>query len=256
MYLDKDEVEHLRQVYNKEFSNEQPIPEGSMESTWSELKKRFHSHCSSGSSECILTSMLSKPKAPDSWIVNPEEWLSSDDIEHVEKQFMKLFPKYYYVGTFPIDFDSKSETGKCLVSSLCSLDLKTLYAKGYTQIGIVFNTDVSTGPGKHWVAIFCDIGPEFEHPRITYFDSYSQKPEKEIQVLMKRWKEQWLQAGVHSTPMITSYNKTRHQYQDSECGMYCLYFHFCCLLGIPMETRIPDPVVRGFRGMLFRVGKK
>jgi len=256
MYLDKDEVEHLRQVYNKEHSSESPIPAGSMESTWAELKKRFHEHCKAGTSECIITSMLSKPKAPDSWIVNPEEWLSTDDIEHVEKQFMKIFPKYHYVGTFPIDFDSKSETGKCLVSSLCSLDLKTLYNKGYTQIGIVFNTDVSTGPGKHWVAVFCDIGPEFEHPRITYFDSYSQKPEKEIQVLMKRWRDQWMESGVHSSPMTTSYNKTRHQYEDSECGMYCLYFHFCCLLGIPMETRIPDQVVRGFRGMLFRVGKK
>lgn len=256
MYLDKDEVEHLRQVYNKEHSSESPIPNGSMEASWDELKRRLHSHCKFGTSECIITSMLSKPKAPDSWLVNPEEWLSSDDIEHVESQFMKLFPKYYYVGTFPIDFDSRSETGKCLVTSLCSLDLKALYAKGYTQIGIIFNTDVSSGPGKHWVAIFCDIGPEFEYPRITYFDSYSKKPEKEIQILMKRWRDQWAGSGVHSKPMVTSYNKTRHQYQDSECGMYCVYFHFCCLLGIPMETQVPDAVVRGFRGMLFRVGKK
>jgi hypothetical protein len=73
---------------------------------------------------------------------------------------------------------------------------------------------------------------------------------------MKRWKEQWLQAGVHQQPMKLTYNKTRHQYEDSECGMYCLYFHLCCLLGIPMEERIPDPVVRGLRGMLFHVGKK
>jgi hypothetical protein len=56
--------------------------------------------------------------------------------------------------------------------------------------------------------------------------------------------------------MVLTYNKTRHQYEDSECGMYCLYFHLCCLLQIPMETRIPDSVVRGFRGMLFRVGRK
>lgn len=256
MYFDKDEVEHLRQVYNKEHSNEPPISQGEMHMVWGELKRRFSSHCKTGTAECILASMLSKPKAPDSWAVNPEEWLSSDDIDHVEKQFTKLFSKYHFLGTFPIDFDKKSETGKCLVSSLCSLDLKRLYTNGFTQIGIIFNTDVSTGPGIHWVAVFCDIGPEFEYPRITYFDSYSHKPEKEIQILMKRWRDQWLQANVHSQPMKLTYNKTRHQYEDSECGMYCLYFHLCCLLGISMEERIPDPVVRGLRGMLFRVDKK
>lgn len=256
MYFDKDEIEHLREVYNKEHSNEPPIEKGDMTTVWSELKKRFHSHCKTGSAECIITSMLSKPKAPTSWVSNPEEWLSSEDIEHVETQFEKIFGKYNCLGTFPIDFDKKSETGKCLISSLCSLDLKSLYLNGYTQIGIIFNTDVSTGPGIHWIAIFCDIGPEFENPRFTYFDSYGHKPEKEIQMLMKRWKNQWTSAGVHDKPMITSYNKTRHQFEDSECGMYCLYFHFCCLLGIPMEQRIPDQVVRGFRGMLFRVDKK
>ena len=50
-----------------------------------------------------------------------------------------------------------------------------------------------------------------------------------------------------------SYNKIKHQQQDSECGMYSLYFHLCCLLGISMDKRIPDEVVRGFRGVLFRV---
>lgn len=253
MYFDKEEIENLRKVFNKEHPNEKPIPEGDMNTVWNALKSRFKKHCDTGSAECIITSMLSKPKAPETWKNNPEEWLSSDDIEHIEKQYEKLFKKYKYVGTFPIDFDKKSETGKCLVSALCSMDLKDLYKKGYTQLGIVFNTDVSTGPGIHWVALFCDIGPEFEEPRITYFDSYGQHPEKEIKILMQRWKEQWEKSGVHSKPMQITFNKTRHQFQDSECGMYCLYFHFCCLLGIPMEERIPDPVIRGLRGMLFRV---
>jgi len=254
MYFDKDEIENLRKVFNKEHPKETPIPEGDMETVWKSLKDRFKKQCDNGTAECIITSMLSKPKAPDSWKNNPEEWLSSEDIEHIEAQYEKLFKKYDYVGTFPIDFDKKDQTGKCLVSALCSMNLRDLYKKGHTQIGIVFNTDVSTGPGIHWVALFCDIGPEFEEPRITYFDSYGQKPEKEIKVLMQRWKEQWADVGVHTKPMKVTYSKTRHQYEDSECGMYCLYFHFCCLLGIPMEERVPDPVIRGLRGMLFRVG--
>jgi hypothetical protein len=78
--------ERLRQVFNKEHSNETPIPEGDMHIVWNQLKDRFMSHCRSGSAECIITSMLSKPAAPSSWTVNPEEWLSSDDIDHVEQQ--------------------------------------------------------------------------------------------------------------------------------------------------------------------------
>ena len=251
MYFNAKEVENLRRVFNKE-NPRTTIRAGEPDRVWKNIQARLHEKCDN-SAECIITSLLSKPKAPDSWRSNPEEWLSSTDIDAVEKQYQKVFPEYFYVGTVPIDFGAKSDTGKCLVDSLCSLDIKAVYNKGYRQIGIVFNTDTSTGPGEHWIALFCDIRPELEFPRITYFDSYAEKPEKEIVALMKRWSESWDATKVHQKPMKVTYNKTRHQYQDSECGMYCLYFHLCCLIGSPMKSRIPDQVVRGFRGLIFKV---
>ena len=250
MYFDASEIENLRKVYNAEHPSSK-IPEGTMKQTWSRLKSRFHDICND--SECVVQALIAKPKAPTSWKQNPLEWLSSLEIDNLEKQFQKVFKQYHYIGSIPIDFDKKSKTGTCIVSSLCSMDIKGLYNKGYTQIGIVFNTDISTGPGQHWVALFCDIRPELEYPRITYFDSYAAKPEKEIQILMTRWKEHWDSTGIHKKPMVCSYNKTRHQFQDSECGMYCLYFHYCCLMGISMEKRIPDDVVRSFRSLLFKL---
>ena len=253
MYFDEKDVNRLREVYNKEHPREYPIQRGSIETVWREIQHRLHDKCKTGRGECIITSLLSRPKAPAEWKVNPEEWLSSTDIDKLEKEFEKLFAEYKHVGTFPIDFDAKGETGECLVSALCSMDVKSLAKQGKTQLGIIFNTDVSTGPGEHWVAVFCDIRPELEYPRMTYFDSYAQKPEKEIKRLMKRWKEQWDASGVHSQPMKLTYNKTRHQYKDSECGMYCMYFHYCCLTGISMEEKVPDDVVNSFRRMLFRV---
>lgn len=255
MYFDEEEVENLRNVYNSEHPQESPIPKGSMKTVWANIRKRLHDICKN-SNECVVQSLITKPQAPDSWKSNTHEWLSSLDIDKIEKEYMKVFSSYYYVGAVPIDFDKHSNTGTCLVDSLCSLDIASLYKKGYTQIGIVFNTDVSTGPGQHWIALFCDIRPELEFPRITYFDSYAKKPEKEVQRLMKRWKDSWDATGIHKKPMETTYNKVRHQYQDSECGMYSVYFHYCCLLGISMEKRIPDEVVRGLRGMLFRIGRK
>lgn len=252
MYFDGREVENLRKVFNKEHSGSKPIPAGEPSAVWKQIQKRLQDQCDK-STECIILSLMSKPKAPGSWKSNPEEWLSSTDIDAIEKQYSKVFSEYYYVGAVPIDFDKKSSLGTCLVSSLCSLDIKALYKKGYRQIGVVFNTDKSTGPGEHWIALFCDIRPELEYPRITYFDSYAEKPEKEVVRLMKRWAETWNATKIHQKPMKLTYNKTRHQYENSECGMYCLYFHLCCLTGTSMEDRIPDKVVRGFRGLLFKV---
>lgn len=252
MYFDAHEVDNLRKVFNKENPKAVPIRSAEPSIVWKQIQNRLHDKCDK-STECMILSLMSKPKAPGSWRTNPEEWLSSSDIDAVERQYTKVFSEYYYVGTVPIDFDKKSKTGTCLVNSLCSLDIKALYNKGYRQIGIVFNTDKSTGPGEHWIALFCDIRPELEFPRITYFDSYAEKPEKEVVQLMKRWSENWDSTRIHSKPMQVTYNKTRHQYENSECGMYCLYFHLCCLTGTPMSSRIPDKVVRGFRGLLFKV---
>lgn len=253
MYFDEKSVDRLREVYNEEHPREIPIAKGDSNMMWAGLKNRLKSKCKSGNAECIMTSLLLKPKAPEQWKVNPEEWLSTDEIEKIEKQYKKIFSDYEYLGTFPIDFDLASETGECLVSALCSMKMKDMIANGKTQFGIVFNTDVSTGPGEHWVAVFCDVRPELEYARMTYFDSYAHRPEREIKVLMKRWKQQCDDLSMHPKPMMLTYNKTRHQYKDSECGMYCLYFHYCCLTGISMEDKVPDEVVRGLRGLLFKV---
>jgi len=254
--MDGDEIENLRKVYNEEHPSEKPIAKGSMNQVWSRILARMHKLCSSKTAECVVAHMLKKQKAPSEWETNPEEWLSSIDIDKVENEYMHVFKKYYYVGAIPIDFDKKSKTGSCVVSSLCSLDIKDLYDKGYRKVGVVFNTDVSTGPGQHWIALYADIDPKYENARITYFDSYSKHPEAEIQRLMLRWKEQWDATKIHKKPTELTFNKTRHQYQDSECGMYCLYFHLCCLSGVPMEKTVPDDVVRSFRSVLYSIGKK
>ena len=253
--MDEKEVEQLRIVYNREHPSEKPIPKRSGALAWRDLQSRLGSKCKTGRAECIVGSLLSKHKAPEEWAENREEWLSSEDIDAVEKNYKTLFADYHYVGSVPIDFDLTSETRKCIVSALCAMKLPELYKQGKHRIGIVINTDTHDGPGQHWVCVFCDIRPELAYPRFTYFDSYAQKPETEVKELMTRWKEQWDATGIHSQPMKLTFNKTRHQFKDSECGMYCLYFHYACLLGLPMDKRIPDDVVNGFRGLLFRMPK-
>lgn len=254
-WLDEEAVEHLRTVYNKEHKNEIPIPPGHSEEVWNRLTSRLREKCKTGQAECIVASMMKRPKAPSEWALNRYEWLSSDDIDAIEANYMKVFSDYFYVGAVPIDFDLQTETHKCLVSALCNMKLPELYKRGKQRFGIVINTDPHDGPGQHWICVFADVRPELAYPRMTYFDSYANKPEKEIQKLMQRWKEQWDATKIHEKPMELTYNKTRHQYKDSECGMYCLYFHYACLMNIPMEERIPDDVINAFRNLLFRIPK-
>jgi hypothetical protein len=247
--FDAREIENLRTIFNTRFKSN--IQTGSPEQVWKELLKKFSSKCKTGRSECIIAHMINKPKAPDSWISKPTDWLSDQDIDSVEHEFEVLFKDYKFLGCISIDFDLKSPEGQCIVDTLCSTKLRDIYKKGKTKIGIVFNTDVHTGPGEHWMALYCDISPDVE-PRITYFDSYAKKPEKEIQRLMLRWKEEWDSTNIHDKPMETTYNTTRHQFKNSECGMYSLYFHYCCLNNIPFDEKIPDDVMNAFRHLLFR----
>ena len=65
--------------------------------------------------------------------------------------------------------------------------------------------------------------------------------EKEIMKLVKRIQSQSMKLGEK---FDYEYNKIRHQYTESECGMYCLYFIVKLLEGKTYESltknKIPD----------------
>jgi hypothetical protein len=240
--MDELDLEALRKAYNAEHPKEKPIPPSNV---WEELTRRLKKACDAGTPECIVRKLIKKPTAPKDWSGGRANWLSSDDIDGVLKGYTKLVPDFYYVGTVPIDFDKHTQTGVCLVSALCSLNLKQLQKKGFYRVGIVFNTDISTGSGEHWIAAFCDMRPDLIHPQMTFFDSYAQRPEPEIQVLMQRWASQL-------PDMKLQYNATRHQRKEAECGMFCIYFIHCSLFNIPMGEVIPDDVIAMMRPMFFK----
>lgn len=112
--MDTEEVENLRKVYNKEHPDEPQIPQGTIKSVWNEIRKRLHRLCKEGTTECIIHSMMDKPDAPSSWVEKPGDWLSSLDIEKIEKEFMKLFSKYYFVGAIQLILIRNPEQGLVL----------------------------------------------------------------------------------------------------------------------------------------------
>lgn len=54
-----------------------------------------------------------------------------------------------------------------------------------------------------------------------YFDSYGIEPPTEIHRLIERIQRQGEEL---ETPINYEYNKTRHQYKNSECGVYSMNF--------------------------------
>jgi len=169
-----------------------------------------------------------KPFMPKTWTENPREWLNTIDIRDVMNQYEIKYPDFEFIGPVPMDFDTKVGFGECVVDELCKINLDELMKKGKTKIGVIFNLDKHTQSGSHWVAMNCDIN----RGEICYWDSYGIKPNPEVIVLMNRLKEQ---ASKLNKKLEIKINKVRHQYKNSECGMYCIYFITSLLDGKTFE---------------------
>lgn len=158
------------------------------------------------------------PESPPEWRENPNEWLSSVDIMKVMKQYEKAYPCFDFIGPTPINFDTKRLHGECVWNELCHFNLQNQIKKGKTKIGIIFNTDKDTGPGQHWISMFINLKKKM----IFFFDSVGDPAPKQVKALVKRIQEQGKQLGI--TLAYDSNEGVEHQYGNTECGVYSLYF--------------------------------
>ena len=195
-----------------------------------------------------LESMF-RPKMPRSWKKNKYEWLSSIDIESVMNQYEEKYSDFKFIGPVPIDFDYQYEFGKCIVNELCNIKIKNLNKNNISKVGIIFNLDPHNKPGSHWVAMYMDLNKKV----VYFFDSYGSSPPSEVQILVERLQEQAEELGFE---LKYDYSKIRHQYENSECGVYSIYFIIQLLEGKKtfesmQKTRIPDKVVNDKRNYFF-----
>jgi hypothetical protein len=193
--------------------------------------------------------VLFRPKMPRSWRKNKYEWLSSIDIESVMSQYEDKYKDFKFIGPVPIDFDYQYEFGKCIVSELCKINLKNLLKNNIKKIGVIFNLDAHDKPGSHWVAMYMDLNKKV----VYYFDSYGSSPPSEVQILIERLQEQSQELGFE---LKYDYSKIRHQYENSECGVYSIYFITQLLeekktFSSMQKHRIPDKVVNDKRNYFF-----
>ena len=107
------------------------------------------------------------PVAQSSWKRKHNEWLDSNDINAVMKQYEQANGGFTFIGPSPIDFDKKPYDNTCVWDDLCNLDISEKYNKGYHKIGMIFNLDPHYKEGSHWVSMFVDLDKNF----IFFLDS-------------------------------------------------------------------------------------
>jgi hypothetical protein len=160
------------------------------------------------------------PKSPKEWEKNPNEWLSSVDILNVMKQYEKAYKCFEFMGPSPIDYDAKLLYGECVWNELCNFNLKHQIINGKTKIGIIFNTDPHNLGGSHWISLFINI----KRKKIFYFDSAGDEIPKRI----KHFVDDVIKQGKSLKSKIyfefDQNYPVEHQYGNTECGVYSLYF--------------------------------
>jgi Ulp1 family protease len=110
--------------------------------------------------------------------------------------------------------------GECVWEELCNFNLEHLIKIGKTKIGIIFNTDPDYKPGQHWISMFINI----KKKKIFFFDSTGDPPPKEVNELIQKI----IQQGNNHVPKIKfevdSNEGIEHQYGNTECGIYSIFF--------------------------------
>lgn len=140
------------------------------------------------------------------------EWLNTTHILDTLKQYEKSDSTFLFLGAVPIDFDKFPHLG------IVNLNLAELYKNNTRKIGCIFNLDTHDQDGSHWVSSFIDLNVG----EVYYFDSYGTPPEPEIQIFLRRCAN-FIKKYLNM-PANIKYNDKRHQYKDSECGVYSIHF--------------------------------
>lgn len=173
----------------------------------------------------ILDNAL-RPLKPKEWYDNPKTWLNTYDILKVMKQYERRYTDFSFLGVFPIDFQSRDETGMCIAPGMCDFHIKRLLDKGKHRFAMILNLDKHNEPGSHWVSLYCNMTPSKKNFGIYYYDSVAYAPPKEVALFMKNVRAQVKSHFDQATSakFAMKYNKTQKQFANTECGVFSEVF--------------------------------
>jgi hypothetical protein len=227
-YTDTD-LQKLRDMWNARHPDKKITTNDSKE-IWEMLKNYYTKICNKES--CWVRQMTKgtkmekellesfAPVSPIEWKKNPREWLSSIDIIEVMNQYEKSYKCFEFLGPSPIDYDTHKLYGECVWEELCHFDLAEQIKNGKNKIGVVFNTDPHTKGGEHWISLFINI----KKGTIFFFDSAGDRAPKQVMKFVKTVTKQGRNLPEKINFKFDQNYPLEHQYKDSECGVYSIYF--------------------------------
>ena len=216
-----------------------------------------------------------RPEGPD----KQYDWLSTSHIDDVMEQYQKINPNFIFLGTVPNDFENLPMLG------INNLQFDDLEKNNKIELGMVINLDEHWQSGSHWVGLYINLNKY----QIYYYDSVGSKPGKRIRAFIsrvtkylyyKKFKKH-IKIGdiINRLKNINSsqneennididiqnimnggfdirYNKNKHQFDNSECGVYSIYFIERLITGesfdIITNNIIKDNVINQRRKIYFR----
>jgi hypothetical protein len=192
----------------------------------------------------VLSSQVWAPIGPYGY--NNYTWLNTLDINRVLYQYELVFLHFKFLGALPNDFDNLPLLG------IRNLNYKALLAKNKHQLGFIFNLDTSHETGSHWVAAYANL----LKGQVYYYDSFAVRPTKEVTKLLNRICD-FCKTELNIPDAEPEYNKIRHQFGESECGVFSIEFIHKLLQGISFEkyckSKPSDAKINKLRTKFFRL---
>jgi len=200
-----------------------------------------------------------RPRMPDEWSKDMHTWLTNLDIEKVMRQYERKYKTFKFMGVFPMDFASPRDYGDgCVSDAMCQVNVEALLAAGITQIGAVLNLDNHNQSGSHWVGLFADFNRAAPRGRfgVFYYDSNAVEPPKEVVAFQNKLAEQVKALRMGGRDFAAHHNTRRHQFGNSECGIFSMHFIEQMLKGstfkMIMNAKAYDKAMNKLRSVYYR----
>lgn len=155
--------------------------------------------------------------------------LSNIDIKRVLMQFEINFDGFRHFNHTMSNWDKNiNESNHARRMATEPSFICKLLHENVSMIGFVINTDIWTGAGKHWTAVFIDMRNE-DTWTVEFFDSGGDEPNPNVDRLLDL-----IVTNIHSCnkafgKVVKKINtcNIQHQLDDIECGVYCLFMIYC-----------------------------
>lgn len=185
---------------------------------------------------------------------NIDECLSQWALEYSRNNPKNKSGRYFYHVPFQMmDFATT-------MTELAAISFPKLIKNGYNCFGVVVNTDYSTGPGKHWFALYGDFtspGTIAQPWSLEFFNSSGRKYTHEIYLPIQKWlmkTGQDIEAATGKKVVIMN-NTKQFQEDRHSCGPYSLAYIRSRLEGKSrdwfLKNKIGDEQMVYFRKIIF-----